>query len=166
MTTSGRSGPRGGAWTPGGRCQGPWRCTIEVLRVSAHSIPNKVAGAIAGVLRDVGTVEVQAIGAEAVNQAVKAIAITRSYLEGDRYDLTAVPEFVKLRLHDQERTAIKFAVVRHPYDEGEAGSDARPDAEGESDAEAEVDADAEGEADGHTDPDARKAAASEDPLEE
>jgi len=79
--------------------------------VSAGSRPNAVAGAIAALLRQAGVVEVQAIGPHAVNQAVKALAVARSYLEQDALDLTATPSFVKLELHDEERTAVRFDVV-------------------------------------------------------
>ncbi|MEZ4632991.1 MAG: stage V sporulation protein S [Deinococcales bacterium] len=83
---------------------------MEILRVSGNSRPNAVAGAIAALLRTEGSVDVQAIGAQAVNQATKAIAIARSYLEDDRLDLTVQPVFVKLSLQDDERTAIKLCV--------------------------------------------------------
>jgi stage V sporulation protein S len=83
---------------------------IETLRVSAGSRPNAVAGAIAALLRQEGAVEVQAIGPHAVNQAVKALAVARSYLVDDALDLTASPSFVKLELHAEERTALRFDV--------------------------------------------------------
>jgi stage V sporulation protein S len=76
-----------------------------------------VAGAIAALLRQGGAVEVQAIGPHAVNQAVKAIAVARSYLEQDRLDLTTTPSFVKLELHSEERTAVRFDVVAVPREE-------------------------------------------------
>ncbi len=102
---------------------------IETLRVSAGSRPNAVAGAIAALLRQAGAVEGQAIGPHAVNQAVKALAVARSYLEQDRLDLTTAPSFVKLALHDEERTAVRFdvkAVPRAPAEEAAAPSDAPP----------------------------------------
>ena len=83
---------------------------IETLRVSGNSRPNSVAGAIAALLRQEQEVEVQAIGPQAVNQAVKAIAIARSYIELDGLDLTTQPSFVKLELQDEERTAVRFYV--------------------------------------------------------
>lgn len=83
---------------------------METLRVSGNSRPNSVAGAIAALLRTEGEVEVQAIGPHAINQAVKAIAIARSYIEADSIDLTTQPSFVKLELHDEERTAVRFSV--------------------------------------------------------
>ncbi len=87
---------------------------IETLRVSAGSRPNAVAGAIAALLRQRGVVEVQAIGPHAVNQAVKALAVARSYLEQDQLDLTTAPSFVKLELHAEERTAVRFDVTAVP----------------------------------------------------
>jgi stage V sporulation protein S len=95
----------------------PRRLTIETLRVSGTSRPNSVAGAIAALLRNEGEVEVQAIGPHAVNQAVKAIAIARSYIEADGIDLTTKPSFVKLELQNEERTAVRFAVHRVDRDE-------------------------------------------------
>jgi stage V sporulation protein S len=94
---------------------------IETLRVSAGSRPTAVAGAIAALLRQEGAVEVQAIGPHAVNQAVKALAITRSYLVDDALDLTAAPSFVKLELHDEERTALRFHIRAIPAEEGAPG---------------------------------------------
>jgi stage V sporulation protein S len=84
---------------------------VETVRVSGQSRPNSVAGAIAALLRLHGEVEVQAIGALAVNQAVKAIAIARSYIAPDGLDLSTVPSFVKLSLDSEERTAMKFVVT-------------------------------------------------------
>lgn len=78
--------------------------------MSGSSRPNSVAGAIAALLRNEGEVEVQAIGPHAVNQAVKAIAIARSYIEADGLDLFTKPSFVKLELQNEERTAVRFAV--------------------------------------------------------
>ncbi len=86
---------------------------METVRVSGQSKPNSVAGAIAALLRLHSEVEVQAIGAVAVNQAVKAIAIARSYLSVDQMDLFCVPAFVKLELESEERTAIKFICKSH-----------------------------------------------------
>ncbi|GEM_PF-625743 len=87
---------------------------IEVLRVSGTSRPNAVAGAIAALLRSEGVVELQAIGPQAVNQAVKALAIARGYVHDDGLDLWAVPSFVTLELHDQERTALRFHATAIP----------------------------------------------------
>jgi stage V sporulation protein S len=84
----------------------------HILKVSAQSSPNSVAGALAGVLRERETAELQAIGAGATNQAVKAIAIARSYLEASDYDLVCIPEFIDVEIDGKERTAIRLAVER------------------------------------------------------
>ena len=85
---------------------------MEVLKVSAKSVPNSVAGAIAGVIRDSGSVEVQAVGAGATNQAVKAIAIARGYLAPAGMDLVCVPTFGNIIINNDERTAIRLIVER------------------------------------------------------
>jgi stage V sporulation protein S len=82
----------------------------EVLKVSADSKPKSVAGALAAVLREKGAVELQAVGAGAVNQAVKAIAITRGFVAPNGIDLVAIPAFTKVEIDGEERTAIKFLV--------------------------------------------------------
>jgi stage V sporulation protein S len=87
---------------------------MPTLRVSAGSRPNAVAGAIAALLRLEGAVEMQAIGPHAVNQAVKSLAIARAYLVQDQLDLVVAPGFVKLELHDEERTAMRFEVQAVP----------------------------------------------------
>ncbi|MDR9390532.1 MAG: stage V sporulation protein S [Trueperaceae bacterium] len=87
---------------------------METLRVSATSRPHAVAGAIAGVLRRDRTVAVQAIGASAVNQAIKALAVARGYLADDRLELAATPGFVTLELHGEERTAVHLHVAARP----------------------------------------------------
>ena len=83
---------------------------IEVLRVSSKSNPNSLAGAMAAVLREQGATEVQAIGAGAINQAVKAIAIARGFVAPGGMDLTFVPAFVDVMIDGEERTAIKLLV--------------------------------------------------------
>jgi len=85
---------------------------MEVLKVSAKSVPNSVAGAIAGVIRESGSVEVQAIGAGATNQAVKAIAIARGYLTPAGMDLVCVPTFGNIVINNEEKTAIRLIVER------------------------------------------------------
>ena len=82
----------------------------QILKVAAHSQSTSVAGAIAGVVRDRGRAEVQAIGAGAVNQATKAVAIARGYLALDGIDVVCIPAFTTVSIADQERTAIKFIV--------------------------------------------------------
>lgn len=83
----------------------------DLIKVSANSLATAVAGAIAGVIRDHGQADVQAIGASAVNQSVKAIAIARAYLEEDRITISCVPRFVDVDIDGQERTAIRFAIL-------------------------------------------------------
>lgn len=81
---------------------------MEVLKVSSHSTPNSVAGAIAGVIREQKIVEVQAVGAGAANQAIKSIAIARGYLAPVGIDLVCVPAFANIVIGGEERTAIKL----------------------------------------------------------
>lgn len=83
---------------------------MDVLKVSAKSVPNAVAGALAGVLRERGKAEVQAIGAGAINQAVKAIAIARGFVAPSGVDLICIPAFTDVMIDNEERTAIKFIV--------------------------------------------------------
>jgi stage V sporulation protein S len=82
----------------------------DVIKVSAKSRSTAVAGAIAGVIREHGFAEVQAIGAGAVNQAVKALAIARGYLDRDKLDIVFVPHFTEVSIDGQERTAVRFSV--------------------------------------------------------
>jgi stage V sporulation protein S len=84
--------------------------TVEIIKVAAKSRSTSVAGAIAGVIRESGRAEVQAIGAGAVNQALKAVAIARGYLELDGIDVICIPSFVEVDIDGQERTAIKLTV--------------------------------------------------------
>ena len=83
---------------------------MEVIKVSANSRTASVAGAVAGVIREAGRAEVQAIGAGAVNQAIKAIAIARGYMLEENVDLSCVPTFVEVSINGQERTAIRLLV--------------------------------------------------------
>jgi stage V sporulation protein S len=82
----------------------------DILKVSADSKPKAVAGAVAAVLREKGSVELQAVGAGAVNQAVKAIAITRGFVAPNGIDLITIPAFTKVEIEGEERTAIRFLV--------------------------------------------------------
>lgn len=83
---------------------------VDIIKVSAKSRSTAVAGAIAGVVRENGRAEVQAIGAGAVNQAVKAVAIARGYLALDGFDMICVPSFTEVDIEGQERTALRFLV--------------------------------------------------------
>ena len=86
----------------------------ELIKVSAQSRSTAVAGAIAGVMREHGYAEMQAIGASAVNQAIKAIAIARGYLEQDSIDLAVVPSFTEVEIEGNERTAVRIAIFKRP----------------------------------------------------
>ena len=83
---------------------------MEVLKVSAGSKPVAVAGAIAGVIRAQSKVEVQAIGAGAINQAIKAIAISRGYVAPGGIDLVCIPSFIDISIDGEERTGIRLLV--------------------------------------------------------
>lgn len=83
---------------------------VEVLKVSSKSAPNSVAGAIAGVIREKHCVELQAVGASAVNQAIKAIAIASGYLAPTGIELICKPAFVNVTIEEEDRTAIKIIV--------------------------------------------------------
>ncbi len=82
----------------------------DVLKVSARSRPSAVAGAIAGVVRESGRAEVQAIGAGATNQAVKAVAIARDYLQETGIDVICLPAFIDVTIGDEDRTAIRLVI--------------------------------------------------------
>jgi len=84
----------------------------EVLKVSTRSRPSAVAGAIAGVIRENGVAEVQSIGAGATNQAVKAVAIARSYLREEGIDIICAPSFIDVSIDSEERTAIRLLIER------------------------------------------------------
>lgn len=83
---------------------------MDVLKVSAKSNPNSVAGALAGVIREKGTAEMQAIGAGAINQAIKAIAIARGFVAPSGVELICIPAFADILIDGEERTAIKLIV--------------------------------------------------------
>jgi stage V sporulation protein S len=88
------------------------RGAMDIIKVAATSRSTAVAGAIAGVMREKGQVDVQAIGAGAVNQAIKAVTIARGYLELDGIDIICVPSFVEVMIDDQERTAVRLSVEK------------------------------------------------------
>ena len=83
---------------------------MEILKVSAPSKPVSVAGAIAGVIRSQHRVEVQAIGAGAINQAIKAIAISRGYVAPGGIDLVCIPSFIDISSDGEERTSIRLLI--------------------------------------------------------
>ena len=83
---------------------------MEVLKVSTKSNPNSVAGALAAIIKEKNIVELQAVGAGAINQAVKAIAIARGFVAPSGRDIVCVPAFTDIEIDGQERTAIKLIV--------------------------------------------------------
>lgn len=83
---------------------------VDILRVSSSSDPNKVAGAIAGTIREYREAELQTVGAGALNQAVKAVAISRGFLAPSGMDLVCWPSFVDIEIEGNERTAIRLSV--------------------------------------------------------
>ena len=87
---------------------------MNIIKVSAQSRTSAVAGAIAGIMRDVHRAEVQAIGAGAVNQAVKAVVIAKGYLAEEGVDIVCTPSFVEIMIGDQERTAVRLLVEPRP----------------------------------------------------
>ena len=83
---------------------------MEVLKVSTKSNPNSVAGALAAILKEKNIVEIQAVGAGAINQAVKAIAIARGFVAPSGRDIVCIPAFTDIEIDGEERTAIKLIV--------------------------------------------------------
>lgn len=83
---------------------------MDILKVSSKSKPNSVAGALANAFKSTGAVEIQAIGAGALNQAIKSIAIARGYVAPTGKDLICVPAFSDIQIDGEERTAIKLIV--------------------------------------------------------
>lgn len=83
---------------------------METLKVSTRSNPNSVAGAMAGVVRQSGVVEVQVVGAGALNQAIKAVAIARGYVAPSGIDLICVPTFADIEIDGERRTAIRLSI--------------------------------------------------------
>ncbi|MCL2088132.1 MAG: stage V sporulation protein S [Oscillospiraceae bacterium] len=84
---------------------------MDILKVSSRSVPNSVAGAIAGIIREKNEVEIQAVGAGAANQAIKSIAIARGYMAPSGVDLICVPAFAAIEIDGEERTAIRLIVT-------------------------------------------------------
>lgn len=83
---------------------------MDILKISTKSNPNSVAGAIAGLIKEKGRAEMQAIGAGALNQAIKAIAIARGFVAPSGVDLICIPAFTEVKIEDEERTGIKLVV--------------------------------------------------------
>lgn len=83
---------------------------IDILKVSSKSNPNSVAGAIAGQIKENGKVELQTIGAGALNQAIKAIAIARGFVAPGGHNLVCIPAFADVEINDDDRTGLKLIV--------------------------------------------------------
>jgi len=83
---------------------------MEILKISSKSNPNSVAGAIAGLVKESTKAEMQAIGAGALNQAIKAVAIARGFVAPTGIDLICIPGFVEVEIETEEKSAIKFIV--------------------------------------------------------
>ena len=83
---------------------------MELLKISSKSNPNSVAGALVGVIREKGTAEIQAIGAGALNQAIKSVAVARGFVAPSGMDLVCIPAFTEVEIDGEERTAIKLIV--------------------------------------------------------
>ena len=85
---------------------------MEVLKVATRSNPTSVAGALAGIIREHGRAEIQAVGAGALNQSIKAIAIARGFLAPSGIDLVFIPAFTEVDINGDERTAIKLIIQK------------------------------------------------------
>lgn len=83
---------------------------VEVLKVAKTSNPNAVAGALANTIRQDGNAELQAIGAGALNQGIKAVIIARGYVAPSGIDLVCIPAFTEIEINGEERTAIKLII--------------------------------------------------------
>ena len=83
---------------------------MEVLKVSTKSNPNSVAGALAAIIKEKNIVEIQAVGAGAINQAVKAIAIARGFVAPSGKDIVCVPAFTDIEIDGEQKTAIKLII--------------------------------------------------------
>ena len=86
---------------------------METLKVSSKSKPSSVAGALANVFREKGNVEIQAVGAGALNQAIKAVAIARGFMAPSGKNLVCIPAFADITIDGEERTAIKLIIEAH-----------------------------------------------------
>lgn len=85
---------------------------MDSLKVSSSSNPNSVAGALVAVIREQGSAEMQSVGAGALNQAVKAVAIARGFVAPSGVDLICVPAFADITIAGENRTAIKLLVEK------------------------------------------------------
>ncbi|MDY4040660.1 MAG: stage V sporulation protein S [Collinsella sp.] len=97
---------------------------MEFLKISSKSSPASVAGAIAGMVKDGVPVNMQCVGAGAVNQAIKAIAIARGFLIPTGFDISCAPVFSDILINGESRTAIRLSVYVHHL--SSAGIEAQP----------------------------------------
>lgn len=84
--------------------------TMDILKISAKSSPNAIAGALAGLIKENGKAEMQAIGAGAINQAVKAVAIARGFVAPLGIELSCMPAFTEITINEEEKTGIRFSI--------------------------------------------------------
>ena len=96
---------------------------MDYLKVSSKSSPASVAGAIAGLIKDGKPVEIQSVGAGAVNQAIKAVAIARGFLVPTGVDVVCAPVFQDIEIDGERRTAIRLSVLPHPTNASLRGDD-------------------------------------------
>lgn len=85
---------------------------IEMIKVATNSSPSKVAGSLATIIREQKVIEIQTIGAGALNQAIKAIAIARGFLVSSGIDIVVIPSFREVMINQSEKTAIKLRIER------------------------------------------------------
>lgn len=83
---------------------------MEIIKVSSKSNPNSVAGALANALREKNVIEMQAIGAGALNQAIKGVAIARGFVAPSGKNLICIPAFSNILIDNEEKTAIKLII--------------------------------------------------------
>ncbi|MCL2071533.1 MAG: stage V sporulation protein S [Oscillospiraceae bacterium] len=88
------------------------RTGTEIIKVSSRTMPKLSAGAIAAIIREGGKAEVQAVGAGAANQGIKAVAIARTYMKAENVDLICRPAFAQIEIEGVERTAISLLVEK------------------------------------------------------
>ncbi|MCI8999665.1 MAG: stage V sporulation protein S [Clostridia bacterium] len=82
----------------------------EILKISSKSNPNSIAGAIAGQIKENGKLELRAIGAGAINQAIKAIVIARGFLTPSGIEIVCIPAFTQVKFDGEERTGMKLII--------------------------------------------------------
>lgn len=89
---------------------------MKILKVSANTRPNSIAGAIAGIIREEGRVQIQTIGAAALNQTIKGIAIARGYIAPTGKEVICIPFFKDIEVNGETKTAIVLTVETKPME--------------------------------------------------